>query len=640
MTETTSRVYDLIYPSPVTLKEISAISLVAELWREEIARNGIETSTELDSAKEDVLLKKIIPYVPSAIYDLLVEYIAKSRSSITPWLPYARCFHDFVWDWDGFIHNDRTAKRMMLCDQLTADEKFRIACKYCLEDDIRRLWPFVSSDIHSIEIHYDDNSLLYYWICCLRNELHNLPNSYDLSIDEMMLYECERESFSSIAYFWNRIPYESRLQATIFVSESDYHCGLFARFILPKLDDVQLETFLDEQGVDFMCSLLIDNIHVDKITVLPAWMYIRNKMSRSQFIQLIERLLVEETNVFTEDSKDEVYACCEVWENSPDNFKQWALNAVLSNEELFIRMSIGPNDPRQMRFLITVLLDASFEQRHKFWCENWRNLIFGAPVEDLLEVMKLCFRYENDISSFKEQYMSKYENIGPYCVKALKDGCFEELSKFLYFCYSDKQNVKQLKQQLLRSNFLGGDSILSFDVFCSYHEELNSFVEDAFDDVDLRAEFRNQFVSSTVTEEHLSKCILVGDFHYLTQFVETFVPEEPAVRVLKQRFFDDFNERLVSGVIWMMEGDNLQKFLAWLFDSEDEIDEFKQSLAVGDIFCKMVQIEIERADLEWGDSLEYPDRLDYFLNWYFNNNAEKIRKFKERYSDELQVFVH
>ncbi|XP_065210371.1 uncharacterized protein LOC135838598 isoform X2 [Planococcus citri] len=437
MAKTSSRVYDLTYPSPVTLKEISAIAVVAELWREEIAHTDIKTARIKFYSAKDILLKKKIPNVPSTVYDVLVKYIDKFISSIGYRLAALDThFHDFVWDWNGAVHDVRTAKRKMLCDQLSANEKFVIACRYCLEDDIRRLWPRVSSNFDLTHMDFDSTPILYYWICCIRNELHNIPNPDDKPIDELVFYRCEfrHEGFCSLEYFWNRISYERRSHATIMMSR--YDPSSFARFILPRLDDFQLETFLAEEGANFMISLLADNtrtvvrtfVRSDRISVLPTWMYIRNKISRSQFIELIEKLLGEESNMFSEKSKDEVDLCCEVWKNSPENLKRSALNDVLLNERSFDRLtSTGPYNPRQMRFLITVLLDASFEQRHTFWCRNWRNLITGARVEDLQVVMKLCFCDENDISSFKEQYMSKYENIGPYCVKALKGGCFEGL---------------------------------------------------------------------------------------------------------------------------------------------------------------------------------------------------------------------
>ncbi|XP_065211438.1 uncharacterized protein LOC135839370 [Planococcus citri] len=646
MAETTSpsRVYDLLYPSPVTLKEIAAISLVAELWREENAAKEITTRDELKLA-EDIVLKKI-PDVPSAIYNLLAAYSAKLSSSVSELKSIN--FHYVVPDWDGTIDHVRTAKRKILCDRLTALQKFRIACEYCLEDDIRRLWPSVSSNFdlnrYKSFLFFRDFPIEYYWILCLKNELHNIPNPHDEPIDEMMIYECRNlhQSYASLEYFWNRIPYNDggRLQATIMMSK--YDPSSFSRFVLPRLDDVQREEFLAKQGVEFMFSSLICNEHVDRIHVLSVWMYIRNKMNISEFIILIEKLLDEETYIFTIHSKDKVYACCEVWENSPDNLKQSALNAVLSNNTLFEIISnsiieLEPHHPRrQMIFLITILSDANFELRHKFWYENWRYLITGARVEDLQAVMKLCFRNENDISSFKERYMSKYDNIGPYCVEALRLGWFKEVNEFLSFCYSDQQKARDLKQQLLRSNFLGENSILHIAVFLYHKKGLNAFVEDTFEDVDDRVEFKNQFVSSPVTERHLFDCIRNGCFICLTQFVETFVPEERA-GVLKQRLLDNFKEQLVSGVIRKMKSDRLQRFLVWLLDSEDEIGEFKQSLSVGDIFRNIVEVELNLTG-QYGDDPKYPDRLDDFLSWFFDNDAEEIRNIKEQYSDLLWVF--
>ncbi|XP_065210351.1 uncharacterized protein LOC135838588 [Planococcus citri] len=664
MTESTDQVYDLTYPSPVTLKEISAIAIVAELWREEIARAEIKSLDELHLVKDNILLKSVTLNIPSTIYDILVEYVAKFRVSIADWIKYhskdvlfdtdynshieqlLNNFHDFVWDWNGAIHYVRTAKRMMLCDQFTAVEKFKIACWYCFEDDIEQIWPFASLDINLAQIDFYDRPLPYYWICCLRNELHNLPNPEDEPIDEVMFNYHLSQDFFAREYFWNRIPHERRSQPTVMMSSS-FHSSLFARFTLPRLNDFELEEFLAENGVNFMYSLL--NFAIEKVHVLPAWMYIRNKLNRSQFILLIEKLLEAETRVLTAKERmnsNDVYLCCEIWKNSPENLKQCVLNDVLLNETLFKspRMRSSDTKPREMRFLITVLLEATFEQRHKFWCKNWRNLINGARVKDLLAVMKLCFRNENDVSLFKEQHMSKYENIGPYCVELLRLCYFKELRVLLSFCCSDEQKLRELKQQLLRSNFLGENSILSYTI-CRSYKELNALVEDAFEDVGLRVEFKNQFVSSPVTEHYFCDYIDSGEFDRLIQFVETFAPEE-AVHVLKQRLLDFFNEHLVSGVIYEMKGDKLQKFLVWLLDSEDEISKFKQSLKVDDIFCNVIQNECDEFSDEESDGSDdgymryvpYPDRLDNFINWYFNNNAEEIRKIKERFSDRLEVF--
>ncbi|XP_065223921.1 uncharacterized protein LOC135848075 [Planococcus citri] len=661
MAQTTAPVYDLTCPSPVTLKEISAIALVAELWREEIV------TWDSCKLKDDIALKKMIPNVPSLIYNLVLEYSYKFKLSIkiffrskldhgiwigsffdfhskscSKYFGSVDSFNDFVWDQNGALHYVRTVKQMIRCDQLTDLEKFVLAYKFCIEDDIRRIWPLVRCRLHLTQIRFDERPLLFYWICLLSNELHNLPNPHDVPIDELMLNNCSDGCFYSFEYFWNRTPYERRSKATIWMSLKDP--GSFAKFILQRLNDFELNAFLAERGVDFMISLVLNE---EIYHVFPAWIYIRNKMNKSQFVRFIEILLEKETSRFTVHkrlkSMDIINIFCEIWKNSPDNLKRCALiNDVLSNEELFIRKERGPSEPREMRILITILLDASFEQRHKFWCKNWRNLINGARVEDLLRVMKLCFRGESDISSFKKQYMSEYENIGPYCIELLHKGCFEELCKFLFFCCSDEQKVRELKQQLLRSNFLGENSILCNKLISCKYTELNAFVEDAFEDVDLRIEFKNQLVSF----------IRDGSFDCVMQFCEIFAPEEPVVSDLKQRLLGEVKELLVSGKFWITD-----KFLNFLLGNEDEIRKFKQSLPVDDIFCKMIsQIRLKNPyqnfDGSWetyldthpvwlDDFLEWHsnnERVITFLNWYFNNNAEEIRKIKERHSDRLTVF--
>ncbi|XP_065210414.1 uncharacterized protein LOC135838626 isoform X2 [Planococcus citri] len=393
MDDTTSRVYDLTFPSPVTLKEISAIALVAELWREEIAhRTEIKT---VKSRKIPILdlawnipLEKMMPLVPSKLYDLLDEYHHKFELSIVLWLQHhfinvvfdsdydgyigsLNNFHDFVWDQNGTIHYVRTAKRMMLSDRLPAYEKFRIAYMYCLEDDIRRIWPSVRWRMTGI--NFQDTPLLYYWICRIINELHSIPNPRDVPIDEFMLSNCSGGGFYSVEYFWNRTPYERRSQATIAMSSFDP--GLFARFILPRLNDFELRSLLAERGAAFMTSLM-ENVGKNYANALPAWMYIRNQMNVSQFIQLIQILLSHETNYFIieerSNSKAKVNLCCEIWKSSPENLKLSALknNRIFSNKDVFRRIKAEPSEPREMRFLITILLDANFEQRHKFWTKT------------------------------------------------------------------------------------------------------------------------------------------------------------------------------------------------------------------------------------------------------------------------------
>ncbi|XP_065203951.1 uncharacterized protein LOC135834039 [Planococcus citri] len=587
MADTLSAVYDLAYPSPVTLKEITSIVVVVELWRREI-------NTYLESNYSDkyyltgqIRLKNLIPDMPSTIYNQLSNYIVTFRKSIKKWLRYhcfissdnnkERCFnyilrrfHDFAWDWNGAINYVRTAKRMLQCDRFSLDEKFTIACFYYFEDDIKRIWPSVSTKTCVKEISVHKQRQLFYW----SNELHmplNSPCPYcGLTIDRDEMFNFDSlDNQSSVEYFWNRLPSEGRSGTAIVMYET--RVELFARFILPQLSEYQLEEFLAERASGLIFRLLMCDL--GRCSVLPAWIYIRNKISGDQFLKLIMHpLLVEVKDDFVEESLE---LCCEIWYSAPQHMKQLVIDELLK-EPPFLRLNlqIERTKPRQMKFLIAVLHDATFEERSAFWYKHWRALIRVPVIEDLLEMTKLCFRNEHEIRAFKNDIMCKYDNIDYYRItSSLKKGRIDKLNKYLDFCCPDEQIRRRLKQRLLHANI---NSMVSIRF---YHEfkQLNEFINDAFERNDVRVEFKTHFITSFMTERLLFKFIRQGDFALLMGFVETFVSGQPAIVPLKNLLLVYFKERLMEGAfrsIQLSNIDNLRRFLIWLLGNEDQVTMF------------------------------------------------------------------
>ncbi|XP_065209130.1 uncharacterized protein LOC135837693 [Planococcus citri] len=658
MTETTSNVYDLTFPSPITLEKISSIVVAVELWRKEIcAQLESKRSHELDF-RNNIQLRTILPNLPSTIRSSLEEYIDTFRNSIVRWQKYhypnvfdgsgsmdvLSRFDDFAWDWDGTIHEVRTAKRMILCDLITEDEKFKIACLYCFEDDIKQIWqsPFVSEtmkDLNKIDFYTCPQQ--YYWICYLRNELHRIPNLYNVPIDELMIDTLnDYRTHSSMMYFWNRLPSDCQLRVDIC-----YHAiVVFARFILPKLNEHQMDIFVAAHGYDLILHLL--KYEPRLVHVLPTWMCIRSRMDTGQF-----RFFIYSTISMTEGehlhSQSMTNVFSEIWESVPQHFKRSALDLVLHCDQLFcFRNRFRRSCSRGVKFLIVVLQDAAFEERNIFWLERWQNLIFCAPVEDLVDIMKLSFRNENEITLFKENVMSIYENIAQGCALLLKRGMFEELNEFLFVCCLDERNRMDMKPRLLRSNYVGENSVLTIDVVRN-NKLLNEFIDDVFqNDADFGVEFRNQLRSSPVTQKCLLECIQWGGelvhLNHLMEFVDTFHPDEQDAVPMKKRLFEHFKEYLIDGRILRFNGDQLEAFLFWLLGSADEVIKFKQSVPVEDIFRTMIRTHSQPRRMAGDDGnefkLKFPARLDRFLMWYFNKDEEEIEKFTRLFPDELKSF--
>ncbi|XP_065204487.1 uncharacterized protein LOC135834500 isoform X24 [Planococcus citri] len=638
MTETVSNVYDLIFPSPASLREISCNALVTGLWRwgvenrvsdDFISRYRLDTHNTLD------------PNIPSTVKRIIDECANNFICMKEEWVDHLEelffgrnisiflDFSDFIIDRDGLIHYVRTAKQMMKCDRLSIDEKFKIACIYCFEDDIKRIWPSVSERLDLNEIEFEESPELFYWICMLRNEPDRIPNPDDVPIDVLMLRACPYRHWSFAKYFWNRIRPESRLSETIYLSS--WNRGSFARFILPKLSDKVLGRVVLESGV----NLMYDLVRYPKFYALPTWMYIRNKMNESKFARLIELFVVSERDY--DASEDATYSCYEIWRNSPDEWKRSAIRNILNHDRLLVRDStLQLTEYRGIRFLLILLSDASFEDRNNFWKKNWRNLIVDTRGKDLHRIMKLCFKDENDIAKFMETNMFNYESISARCIRALTLGDFEQLNDVLIFCCPDAEKRMELKQRLLRSCISDPSFDLSYDDFSEF-ELLNEFINDAFANAEVAADFKNCIISfCTFDCVLLHQCIrLTREYSSddLIHFIDTFVSNEGVINISKQRILEHVRNWLLDDryILWKTSADDLQKILVWCLGNEEEVSTFKKSVLPMSVFFAddyiwkvFTPLEIKMND----------ENVGGFLKWYFRN-PEEIDEFNRLFADRL-----
>ncbi|KAL6960076.1 hypothetical protein U1Q18_049599, partial [Sarracenia purpurea var. burkii] len=197
-----------------------------------------------------------------------------------------------------------------------------------------------------------------------------------------------------------------------------------------------------------------------------------------------------------------------------------------------------------------MLTDATSETKKAFWNENWYYLSTSTRLQDLQQIMELCFENEKEISQFKEDVLSRHDNIANYCNTLFKECCFKKLDSFLTFCCPQKQKRKLLKQQFLQSNFLDGHCIFSTFKHLGHCDEINEFIEDAYEDADLATEFKKQFTSLPQIQRALVDFVGVGIFSNLVAFVDTFVVTDETAMKLKQDFMKVLKSHLVDGIQW------------------------------------------------------------------------------------------
>ncbi|XP_065223541.1 uncharacterized protein LOC135847769 [Planococcus citri] len=571
MAEITSDVFDIFHPTPAPLRELSAIVISLEICRCEINKHrSSNTLKEFRPSGELISLKTIlilVPDLPSVIYPMIDKYVKIFGHSMNGWLQshYRIVFHfhynnqnsvleffeDYVCDYDGTIHYERTAKRMMHCDRFDVHQKFLIACTYCFKDDIIRIWAALGlKKTDSLYVNYSKNSHFKYWSYFLEN----VPMEDDL-VEEMMFRDFMPLNGPSLEYFWNRDPPEKCLQKANDLFVRDLRS--FVRYILPKLDHQQLDEFLKDNGCELMHALL-KNSNYDEEFILRTWLYVRNAMSEIVFTNLVMKILKcelmggymgpkSESDQVDRDSGNFLHLCCELWNIAPESLKRSFVEQFASNEKLLENLAtptILPSlPPREFTFLSAILSYATYEERNAFWHVGWHHLIFKTQEKYLHEIMKLCFQNEDEITEFKKNVMANNNNVRWFCELFLRQTHFKELNNFVSFLLPEIQAARNFKQQLLQSTFLDDQQCDFNKTFIQKSKEFDEFISGAYNDVDVATNFKNQLVSLPLNQKRILACASFVPIEQLIKFTELFVSNEEILLLIETRIVDFSKKR-------------------------------------------------------------------------------------------------
>ncbi|XP_065223323.1 uncharacterized protein LOC135847620 [Planococcus citri] len=604
----TSDVYDVFHPTPVSLKQLSAIVVSLEVWRyktNEYRNNG--KLEDFNPPEERILLKNALPGLPSEIYDVIDKNVRKFGFSMYRWLSshHERVFYfhykhrnhvleyfeDFVCDYNGAIHYVRTAERMMLCDQFNMQQKFTIACTYFFEDEIRRLWPLVSGNKDFNHINFCKSPQLCYWICCLKNELYKLPTvQFNDSVAEVMLNYFMPFNRPSVEYFWNRIPSESRMRKAIDI----YNRSIisFARFILPKLNDQQLGEFLNEKCYVLMYSLFRWGWY-DEEFILSTWMRIQNWLNEYAAADLFTKILLLENRPVVYglrtmyevekrpfDYRNWYRFCCKLWNSASEKLKQSAVKVITSKRKLFKRVRrVGPEMPtKEYKFLSTVLSYARYEERKTFWNYHWPYLVNQTRCKDFEKIMKLCLEKEDEITHFKQNVMAPNSSFRKLSNEYLRCARFDHLNDYANFLWPDIPTSRiQFKQEILQS-VLSNEKSFFGENLLNKAKEFDVFISNAYGDVDLSKNYKNQLMSSPGMQIRLglpNSALHISVDNFL-EFIDTFVSNEETLLQIKASIIDYLKEK---AAIWkgVVPESSFMSLLSWCLGNDEEAAKCKPS---------------------------------------------------------------
>ncbi|XP_065213602.1 uncharacterized protein LOC135840818 isoform X9 [Planococcus citri] len=659
MAETLSNdVYDILFPSPPDLKEIAAIAIAVELWRQEINAHRIKNTLNQLDLQQNIISNASMPNLPTTILSLIEKYVERIGSSIGVWLKnngdnrlfkkeIFNDFIDFAADFDGSIHSVRTARRLVLSDRIDNVLKFEIACTYCFEDDILRIWPLVSTQIKLRKIGFYPNPVLYYWVCKLKNQFYKMPRTYDAysreqSIEERVIdFHRFNYAWSTVEYFWNRLDVTRRIRVErrgIFVFPK-----IFCRYLLSKFNEIELDHFVNKAGYSLFASLLrCDSIQPHFATglhVRATWTIVKHMIRHKTFNTLIVQIIKELYNLY---NPIDISAYCELWNTAPDNLKPPVCRAISRVNDLFDTITnYCGRYSFLFEFLSAILSDPSVESKNIFWNTRGLELLSLNLLsrDEFVQLLSLSFdNDENLIIEFKQTLSFNLETIRSECSKLFKKLSFEELNNFLNFCCLDEQTSRNIRQSLLPEKFeLKSENITNV----SCRVQLHDFINDAFNNPNLAASFKTLLLSSSTTVkifEELNKSKNGGNFLHIVRFIDTFAPSEEIGSDLKRRHVFSVFERMLrdgSSCLLQFEEGEFLSFLRECLGNDDRIAQFKDTLSVDQIVQNLSRYITTETHIS---NLKYCSFVVQFLEWYFVT-PQALDEFKSRYADDDEFVV-
>lgn len=382
------------------------------------------------------------------------------------------CVEDLVFDFAGWVCFKRTAKNLVVGDKLCIVEKYRLASINCLVDDVKKLWPLVSNDFRVN--NYINEPMINYWILLMEGE-----SGKDYFTVEIRHRIFNGNQWAAIEYVFDRLTEDEQVEAALQIIHNfpqNYTTNYSNMFL--KLNN-NAELFHKVMKKISFRDIFFDLESWWEKYIPYTWNDMKCVINGRHFVDVIYLFLFERRGTW-----DYAFSFVfDMWTSAPIHLKLYVIDNVEIVEHIFKKLyfqfykrksTVSVMLSLDMRFFLALLIDLNFKLRNSMWRKYWTILIVSSDHECLDRMMKICFRYEDDVIRFKESEMMDFRNIEYFCYRLIGTGFIEALANYLNFCSPNVDRVRALKREIIMSSriqsaFLKGkihqNSLKAFDEF-------------------------------------------------------------------------------------------------------------------------------------------------------------------------------
>lgn len=438
-------------PKLPSLEDIALFKIAASLWNQYGIRDLLdEIFTNLPTFQDnydvikgryleienEVLENMMQLTMPTCFKEKILGYIQTIHLQIFMWMQYHLSYCDLdlglpnelSWTSYGTIDKKKTAEVLISDDSIDVATRYKLACIYCLEDDIRKLWDEIPDSqkklFYSVKDPYTvfQMELVEFWSLYINGEKDCIRKIARRRLNKVCspfqyAFECAVSSGSKVAteYFLQTLNLKKALKAALNISNihlkftpsmnetpREYNTEVLI-FLLSKMSKTQQKQFLRQRSVQVL-----------KCCLEWPWQSLFVEMTSRlwKFLDRREYVFVLTSILFQMGLQDYNYKKMfqDVWEQMPDADKNYVINdnrSIVSVLEMLlqiedketIKLIFKDATPREKSKLI-------FSDRGQSLCKD---MIYQNQWDSLKFIVQLLISSKDDLVKFKQEFEEAIE---------------------------------------------------------------------------------------------------------------------------------------------------------------------------------------------------------------------------------------
>ncbi|KJV62510.1 hypothetical protein APHACPA_1539 [Rickettsia amblyommatis str. Ac/Pa] len=650
------------------------VAIAVKLWKNEDIQQKIgiiaASSQWIDSNKWQKIENKVadkaasLP-LPNPIKEKVQAYVGLIGREVSDFIKYnaqytffslsetVNYINNIYWEKSGLINYKKTAQALLSRNALNNYDKYRLACTYCLEDEIVIIVQQVStSDIYWQDCLRSNNILVNFWSSALAGNIqdsnfytrlirHNHVNQVDRSLYEYMLLEViSINNAVAVEYIWNKLSDMEKLENIVKATEIalPYKNSKIITFLLSQMEEKQQAYILQNHASAILNIIIMDWPWRDYFW--PAIHNILDMIHSKDYFNTLkviaDKIGKNSEGNYRQGEYKEIFR--QLWQDAPQHLKKYMFEIQYHKpryEDVLLAMTYRKN----IDLLQLILSEPSISLEQK------REIIFSSYGLEkcagflmhsrwgLLEIfMKYALTSPEDVESFKEILIKKKGgDLSSYFVKREE---WDKLDEFLNWSLKLEEEANKFKLQELVCSYAFIE-LLEHSVTGDKADftKVDHFLQQCFKSTNELYQYKTAMFQIDFLKSQFVKlaCQLLQEskFELAEQALNWgFLNNQDAINnfkaILLSKKYAVYNTELIAHLICRNDQlQSLKKLTHWCIQSENEINDFKKEI----LHSKEEMLGI-CGRLLYRNEFKLADN---FVNWCCSASQELVNKFKNQF---------